>query len=358
MNASEALTRIAELIRDPTSNLVATAIGLAIVVLIVLIVVLGLLIWAMPAAGPKRKKGQAVPTGPPPPPGIWARAGIWFAVVLAVGSVAAGYHVTSRASFCTNVCHTMTPVAEAWKGSAHKGVTCIRCHEGRYGVSAVQGVTFRARSAYLEFKGESADGRTVPSKRCLECHRSILTENSVGSRAITMSHREVVAAGSDCADCHGVQGHVTQSIIIGMSSCLRCHDGVTAPAECNTCHTKGSDASIRFSEQTYGSPVQLPGSPTCGGCHSEEKCDACHGLRMPHPQDYADPKRHARPAAFDGKDRLCYRCHPPTSCLTRCHLSFDAHGGAWKAQHATYPRDTTWCAACHENDDMCVLCHR
>ncbi len=347
------------LLEDPTSNLTAAALGLAMIVLFVIIVVLAVLAWALPSSGPTvsvRTKQRTVRRSPRKGPrGSWMVVGVGAATIAL--SVAAAYVATSSSEFCSATCHAMVPIGETWENSVHKEVPCIRCHEGRYGFSAPQAIVSRARSGVLEATDGSAEGAIVTSRLCLQCHASILKGTVQGPRGLLMSHREVIDRGSQCSDCHGDQGHTNEIVTVGMAACLRCHDGINASAECVTCHPKGADAAIEFTEQTFGSPVALKEKPDCGGCHSQTKCDACHGLRMPHPDHFKEPQTHAKLAAFTRMHTLCYRCHVEADC-TGCHQPFGAHGKNWFAEHAKVPRDESqWCNNCHRTPDFCSLCH-
>jgi hypothetical protein len=195
----------------------------------------------------------------------------------------------------------------------------------------------------------------VPSSRCLGCHSGILTSVVVSKSGLAMAHEQVIAKGSTCDDCHGSQGHEKKGVGPTMASCLRCHDGKTASAACTTCHRKPAQSITGVGDTGYGK-VRLPNKPTCEGCHSQDTCDTCHGIRMPHPDNFADPKLHARLAAFGGKNKVCYRCHTFSDC-DPCHLPFNAHVLDWQHVHAKSPRDGLWCRGCHKTKDMCALCH-
>ena len=354
MNAR--LQMLRALAQNPAGNPVATAFAVAILVCALLLVIVALLAWALPARTPhhRRKRRRRVSedgtTRPRHPYG-----GLVLTVVVAAAAVALGYGTTAQTSFCASVCHATSKAAESWRASPHSGVPCIRCHEGIPVLSAVPALFSRAYSAYAEVtRREGGHASAVPSSRCLDCHSAVAGNLTVNSAGLAMRHSDVIAAGAACEDCHGMQGHGPSQAPL-MASCLRCHDGRVAATECDTCHRRGADALIRARDTRFGK-VKLPDKPTCDGCHSEAPCDKCHGLRMPHPVGYQDPRMHAAPAAFDRKQKLCYRCHTFGDC-SACHLPFNAHVPNWKEVHKKYPRDTAWCVSCHETPDMCGTCH-
>lgn len=364
------LNQIRMLLTDPTSNLVGAALGVSIIVIVLVVIILTLLLFALNPYDKKKrgKKGakrrKTVTMTRDEFHRLQARlrkarriTGLVVLLGLAVVWVAL-YAGTSVNAYCGNTCHTMVARSDTWKASPHESVRCVRCHEGRPVDAFVRGSASRLRSLSYAFLGTDATGVKVPSIRCLECHGSILEETVVSELAVAMSHREPISAGASCSDCHGQQGHIETSLIVAMPACLRCHDGVTASAKCTLCHPKGIEASISQPREPVGPSTRLPAKPRCGGCHSQKSCDACHGLRMPHSEDYEKPQRHARPAAFDAKNRLCYRCHTPSECGV-CHPSFSAHGLNWKKDHAKYTRKdgNEYCLWCHETKDFCGLCH-
>lgn len=375
-----------QLLSDPTTNLTAAAIGISIVVLLLIIIVLALIAWVMPArvSNKRRKKPRRKRTGTQAKAGPRSRAAAsehpsrasvdgltadtgarrarwrvpWIALslVVAAAGVIAAYATTSTNQYCTTLCHQMIEPAQTWKTSAHRSVPCVRCHEGAIGVSAPQGLASRSHSIFLAITDSSAPPTPVPAGRCLACHDDIADRVITTSSAVRMSHAEVLASGADCLDCHEQQGHVGGNLTIPMSTCLRCHDGRTAPATCATCHPSGVEASIATSEdRSFGDAVKLPEKPTCEGCHSLKSCDKCHGLRMPHPRNFPSPYEHAKLAAFEGKE-LCYRCHSFQEC-SECHSGFDSHGQGWKSRHATYPWNAPYCNWCHETSRFCEVCH-
>jgi hypothetical protein len=147
-----------------------------------------------------------------------------------------------------------------------------------------------------------------------------------------------------------------------MGKCLQCHQGGDgAPATCATCHL--TDIGQIKVPDRYPK-VRIEERATCEGCHSLDACRSCHGLDMPHPEGFVDPQQHARLAAFEKKEELCFRCHEPELCAS-CHTinqpgSSQANWGhqpGWRDEHRTRSADE--CRACHTEagSSMCRLCH-
>lgn len=361
------IDQILEVIGAPTSNLVVATLLLAAVTLLVLILVVGLLILLLPG----RSRGQestaattaAVAKGPRSRSGTGRRAlarvsgRSWaaMAVLLVLAGVVAAYTATSTNSYCGDTCHVMTTSAESWRLSDHASIDCVRCHEGAAGLTAPRAGLDRLRHTLANSAGKSPAPTPVAAQRCTTCHEKDLTGSIEVTSGIRMSHQEPLAAGMTCGDCHEHTGHAAVPTSRGtrMSQCITCHNGGAASGECQTCHVGDPGRSPVF-PRIYPQ-TQLP-QPTCGTCHDEKSCDACHGIRMPHTVAFVEGD-HARVAAFDRKE-FCWRCHVETDCYG-CHGEFDAgHGSGFKRWHQSFPRDAL-CATCHKHHEgpFCNRCH-
>lgn len=121
-------------------------------------------------------------------------------------------------------------------------LACLDCHEGAA-------------------KGDSA---TIPqAPACLVCHASIGTDRpevakiaaagATGAKIpwarvyrlpdfVFFGHREHLAAGAACAECHGpVQARdaLRKEVSTGMNACVDCHRRRDAPLHCAACHQLG-----------------------------------------------------------------------------------------------------------------------
>lgn len=350
------LQAIADLIRNPTSNLTAAAFGLAIVVLLGLIILLLVLALYVPGGRKGILSPESRVAGEPVsrrPRGI--RIPLWLAVIVTVLSITAAYGTTSVSSFCTDVCHEMSSAADSWEQSAHADVACVRCHEGRLVLSAPSGAVLRTYSGIARLVDVGADRVSeMPMSRCLGCHKAIRTGTFVSEEGVRMVHEHVIEAGAPCTVCHNGVAHVREDRFERsvMTECLRCHDDESASAACETCH-EGDPGRLPITERIFGLAEMPP--VDCEGCHTLDACDDCHGLRMPHPDDFASPYSHARLGAFEGRQRLCFRCHVSNDCQAGCHGDLNGHGPGWKRLHATLPE--AYCSGCHDTDRFCGVCH-
>jgi hypothetical protein len=59
---------------------------------------------------------------------------------------------------------------------------------------------------------------------------------------VFFGHREHVAGGVACAECHGpvaMRDALRKEVSTGMNACLACHRRMQAPVHCAACHTLG-----------------------------------------------------------------------------------------------------------------------
>lgn len=301
---------------------------------------------------------------------------LWAAVMLVgmlVAFVAVGW-TTTASEVCT-ACHESTPHSEtvaAGGTDPHEAVACVRCHEssgwvGRVTVEVPERLGHIIAGAASE--PEQGTYGIVTGTGCGQCHAGAITgviEDA--ERGIRMSHAEPLAAGAQCRDCHTLATGVVSSVTVGMTPCLRCHNGDDEPATCTTCHTKDVGAAAR----SRRNPAEMTGrelvpTPDCGGCHDEAtQCDPCHGgVRMPH-SDLFMWWGHARAGAEDiwkTGGKTCARCHTETRRpCTQCHAFFPGHPREWRATHGAGGRGAS-CDSCHRrraystDRDFCQLCH-
>lgn len=354
---------------QPTSNLTAISLLLAIVVIAALVALIFALLAVTstrrPRAGSRRaqtgtREGAPATRALPRAVAITKRQAVWAISAVGLFALAGTYASTSTSEYCTSTCHAMTPYADTWKQSSHADTACRSCHES----SIVDATSSRVRHAAAQMiSPDNANLTTfVPAARCITCHPEAGGLESIEARGIRVVHGHFIDDGADCARCHLRVGHdASPGVRAGtMSECLKCHDGTRAPSACATCHI--DDVGFTAVEDRSFGRVRLP-QPVCGGCHQETTCDACHGLRMPHPENYADPRLHAAAGAFDGRENLCYRCHTPRDC-GECHGVLTLEGGGhtpnWKQGHKqrSFAEGNGYCLACHETPDFCSVCHK
>jgi hypothetical protein len=108
-------------------------------------------------------------------------------------------------------------------------------------------------------------------------------------------------------------------------------------------------------------------TPDCGGCHDQTACDSCHGIRLPHTQEFM-AYAHAREGVEDiwyNGGRTCAKCHNDASRpCTLCHKGrFPSHGTKFAPIHSNGSPTGVGCDNCHAEmsyrpgRNFCELCH-
>lgn len=372
--------RIPDLLREPTANPTASVILLAAFVLLLLIAIVA---WLLLLQQPVRRTAGQVSAGgqkgrpkepvevEPEPLGVTLLR--WVAVpilVLSAAVVLAGFTTGSRAS-CLS-CHEKNPHAEAGALDPHADVTCVSCHEVG-GPLSRSTVLLPARINHFfadtDAKLPQPYGRPISSATCRGCHLDALSGITTNSaRGIRNKHKEPLEAGAQCVDCHALASGVVSNQTVGMESCLRCHDGDQAAAECDTCHSEDPARAIRSVPETAGAlAARQVENPQCSSCHDQqaEGCDKCHGIRLPHTEEFM-AYAHARPGVedlWDNGGRGCGKCHyEQRRPCTKCHERFISHGQSWSESHGIGISYRAPCA-CHQQKaymrgrQFCALCH-
>ncbi len=182
-----------------------------------------------------------------------------------------------------------------------------------------------------------------------------------------------------CSNCHHVGASTSKAWISvhggvvndsGSGGCLeKCHK----QDFCVDCHTtrKVVPASHKKSGWTKRAKADIPAVHTatfgdqpdsCLYCHGangpndNKFCSGCHGLDMPHADDYKDTHK----AGFNDKKlkkATCNTCHAATFCNS-CHHPESTAKKPWVNDHPRVVKDTgaAPCFECHE-ETYCSYCH-
>lgn len=304
----------------------------------------------------------------------------WLLWIAAFALVWLSGGVVSRQDTMCLTCHKKALVHSARymvkSQDPHRNVNCVSCHETPNIIASVTTAVPARAVHFLAVAGKDASvtagyGVPVSNQACESCHRSSLGAGVIldANRGVRMSHKEPAAAKALCTDCHSLRpdGGEVSRFIGGMGTCLRCHDGKTAKADCTECHTKD----FGYSVASRGKPEARSHDDIvkCGGCHNEKvQCDSCHGMRMPHTTAFKNGG-HAREAVLDiwyNGGRKCKACHTETRRpCTKCHKgTFPAHGSpSWANGHAYANPNSNGCDNCHGYSahmvgrNFCSDCH-
>lgn len=348
------LERIKYLIQNPRENPQETVLMVGIVIILPLILLTAvLLVYSIIKRPPEEKKKGMNKK-------LWTIVGILLISCLFVFAIFSLIY-SSQPSYCHS-CHEMRKEYTSWKKSSHKNVTCLSCHQEpgitNWAIMKIQ----TSRMTYLNMtkKYPKPIVTKVSDLSCIQCHSS-LDVQQISHYGIKMSHKEPLKAGFRCNDCHNTVGHgkvTVEAHYPSMNDCIECHNSEKTSTKCSTCHTK--DVGVKPRAQVVDYPkVHLEPPTDCRGCHPIEKCNACHGLEMPHPPGFAQSEVHGKLAAFE-KKKLCFKCHAENGCGD-CHIWPSGHPDDWKKTHgpaAQGPVAREGCLGCHDRSkDFCRLCH-
>ncbi|MBL8951002.1 MAG: cytochrome C [Myxococcaceae bacterium] len=261
-------------------------------------------------------------------------------------------------------------------------------------------------------KGEKVD----PAASCDTCHLGVdkkakkvtatavwPTPNLIFNHKIHFEKEKGIA----CERCHfGATGKGMEEVDLStryqlpkMKTCLECHNGSSAPADCRTCHVTDPSGRLQIAFATatlrpmQGDPLGLDHGPrfelthgtrakldrrACADCHTDSYCATCHdSLQKPisvHPNDYIT--LHPTQARMDSLQ--CDSCHRYQSFCAACHervgigMSADptlrarnlqVHSEAFKNGRGSpehhgiaASRNINQCIACHR-EESCTKCH-
>lgn len=280
-------------------------------------------------------------------------------VVLAVGPVSLVVPVSC------NACHGESGAYAQWKASAHSDAGCQDCHAERGYLAGLGNSAALATEVWRSVFGGPGDAAWVPDEACLDCHPDIGSEQTFTVGELRMSHVGLAEAGYRCVECHGDAAHEYRSGIIPepkMSTCVRCHNNVSASGKCGLCHagTTEADKARRVDAEwskTHGANwQQLHGMgelSTCSLCHRPEECESCHGMPLPHDSGFG--ATHGT-RSMESIDR-CLQCHTQAYCDS-CHGLEMPHPDGFLAQHSSVAEghDDPLCKRCHVMAN-CTECH-
>ncbi len=273
------------------------------------------------------------------------------------------------------------------------------------------------------------DGHLMGSKQCTQCHSSnrvitasegIIIDHEVHEEAevhCTVCHNRV-AHNEDGIEFINIDPetdvlNVGHNDFMEMTACFRCHSlesDALAPGACRACHSpdfelkpdshfegdfypgghaelalaefghgedaegeEGHEEAAEDGEAHEGEGIDLHTLPSvdevnyCSTCHViDQFCMNCHGMEMPHPEEFKGGEDATHPSIAAEKFDKCELCHAPaeTSFCDSCH-----HGDAvdweydaaivWQTQHAASvsTNGVAGCLdKCHEVK-FCSDCH-
>jgi len=204
-----------------------------------------------------------------------------LAAILVAGSGGFFYY-SSTPAFC-NSCHIMEPYVASWKSSAHKNISCIKCHFAPGWENVVRSKVLAVRYVVATVAGlhVTKPVAEVEDASCLRdgCHERRLIEGKVVFKGIVQFdhglHLGSLRRGKQlrCTSCHSqiVQGShltVTESVCFTCHFTGRIHERMADPiAGCTACHEPPSKPIQVAEGVTFDHKPYLDRKVDCWKCH-------------------------------------------------------------------------------------------
>ncbi len=334
----------------------------------------------VPRRGPIRSLRQVVGRLPERARRLVLTAVALVSAVVIVLAMSIAFDVTTASPNVCASCHEMDLRTSEWAVSAHSTVPCVECHEPatrwyqipsrvsyRAALLARDVSAHRAGTYENPVDAAAAASEPIADAVCLQCHDP--NRKATSGYRILIDHPEHAERNGSCVSCHVRTAHPLESrgtALSLMAQCFTCHGTSGQPEaskECGVCHPSEFDlvpASHAEPQWARGhGDVSDADERLCAMCHQQSFCDDCHGLAMPHPDDWArGPDGHA--TAADADRGVCTSCHgsSPDLCTMCHHTSFDPMQGAWIEQHSAEVKaeGSSYCEECHPRA-YCSFCH-
>lgn len=227
-----------------------------------------------------------------------------LAVSMAVGIVGVGGMTVYSTSpqFCKS-CHIMKPYYTAWQGSAHKDVSCVKCHYPPGRANEILWLKFQALSQVAKYVTRTYSSKPyaeVEDASCLRsgCHsKRLLDGNITNDKGIKFDHRphlltERKGRHLRCVSCHS-QMVMGKHVDVTWDTCYLCHlknqgEGrdLNPLGGCLGCHTLPEKV-VKIGNMSYShKDFVTKRGVSCTNCHldtvsgkgeaKQDRCFTCH----------------------------------------------------------------------------------
>lgn len=348
---------------------------------------------------------------------IWTGAAVM--VMAAVMILALG--ITSTRWFCAEGCHKVQDdTILSYERSPHANISCMACHMPA-NAGPVTFMLHKAEALgelyltvtdnfHLPLNGNSHYALYMGEEQCTQCHTLYSITPSAG---IIIDHEAHSSRDIQCTVCHNRLAHVEDFELtlsdpntgepnqphddfMTMDACFRCHvqEGNGPTGRCAACHTPelelmpdthrvdnfvrhpgpetaehAAQARDQWSsteaadDEVVGKVAgfelrRLETVDTCGTCHAQAFCTDCHGVDIPHPDDFTE----THPAVAEQAPDSCAQCHLVDAAgmneCSECHHQAGNPSLEWLPQHSdVVGRDGAQpCFDCHD-PRFCANCH-
>lgn len=252
---------------------------------------------------------------------------------------------------------------------------CFRCHGLEKGAAA-PGACSACHPAGFDLKPASHKEKTFYPKGHAEMAKEMLAESQAASHGKEGAESGGEAEGSGeggSAEPEQEEGHEKDGSFLGPEKAYASSGGSGKEPV-----AKEDVPQVIAAQRKYGARddesigEELPKVESifyCSTCHTQQFCLNCHGMEMPHPAEFKEPKDRkdpaGHPAVSKAKPEKCQMCHGKTTvfCDT-CHhgtkvgWTYDPKVPWTQKQHpkAVAKAGVTSCTSCHAVK-FCVDCH-
>jgi len=286
-------------------------------------------------------------------------------------------HYSESPNFC-NSCHIMKPYYDAWNGSKHNKVACVKCHYPPSSVKTHLWHKFQALSQVAKYVTRTYSSKPyaeVADASCLSsgCHATRLLEGwvQVGDKGVRFDHRPHLTEKRRgrqlrCTSCHS-QIMVGKHMEVTYDTCYTCHfKGMGSGKDlkplggCLSCHNLPVK-NFKIGNMSYNhKDFVTKQGVSCQNCHlgvvsgegeaTKDRCFTCHN--QPEKLDkYGDiPFIHENHVT---KHHVaCFHCHQEIKHSSPLKMAQEpsAAGSMVSGMPGTHPVGISFdCSNCHQD---------
>ncbi len=280
-------------------------------------------------------------------------------------------------------CHEINPSFHTWESSAHRKVSCFKCH-GTALENGLHSLKEKSMMVFTHLSGKDIRNEEIrmteeqilaTMDRCVTCHQTEYAEWKSGGHSATYAdifldekHNQTEEVNEDCLRCHGMFYEKTVSELVdpisihGPWHLKESGKGTQAAIPCLACH----------SIHTEGQPAQAPDYSNPNNVFYDRKPENNSvGFYSRHEKMHFSLSHLPNPVMKLNKDtvttpqadayKLCVQCHAPNVThqvgSSDDHTPVGVHEGiscnVCHEPHSNNPRNS--CNKCHPAISNCKL---
>lgn len=298
---------------------------------------------------------------------------ILFFLVIVLGISYTGWNAANPERTCAS-CHEITPAHTTWSASAHRNISCFKCH-GTALENGWHSFSEKARMVvrHVQNKPHPDDIRMTEMQmletmqRCIDCHQQEHANWLAGGHSATYAdillheeHNTTEQLNFDCLRCHGMFNEGTildlvEPISIEGPWNLKDEKIASLPAmPCMSCHQIHSQ----------GEPAKRPDYSIPGTISYSRKLDNNSiAFYVRNEKMHFDLSNLPTPVILEGADTVQTPVDPVYRLCVQCHAPSVWHqAGSHDDRTPTGVHEGLSCRACHEphsnyQRNSCDNCH-